>query len=153
MLGGALASVGVVAAGGAALLPSSAASRRWMIRRIITFYAPGTIFEGDDFEQFAAYVERRFLARRIQGLRGLDTYAGLFLPYHSALAGGLPEAPTAMRTIDQQIMDSFFLCTDFFEVNRTPRGRVNLVRSPDPYDAGCSNPVANTTPPMSASAG
>jgi hypothetical protein len=145
LLGGALAAFGLAAAGAAAILPVSGASRRWMVQRVISFYAPGTIFEGDDLEQFAAYVERRILARHIQGLRGLDVYAGLSLPYHSALADRLPEAPATLRSIDQQIMDAFFLSTDFFDENRPPGGRVSMLRSPDPYEAGCSNPLANMT--------
>jgi hypothetical protein len=139
--GAAFAALGAFSALAVPLVP---ASRRAMIQRVIYYYAPGIVFDGDDLTVFADYIHRTVLGRKLQGLRRLGYYTGTFLLYHSASTRDLVRASPDVLDIDQRIMDAFFLCTDFFEDPVTPGRRISLERSPDPYESGCSNPLATT---------
>jgi hypothetical protein len=44
--------------------------------------------------------------------------------------------------VDRGIVNAFFRATDFWDGPRTPGRRIALVRSPDPWEARCSNPLA-----------
>jgi hypothetical protein len=136
--------VAAIGAFGALAVPLVPASRRAMIQRVIYYYAPGIVFDGDDLTTFADYIHRRVLGRELQGLRRLGYYTGTFLLYHSASTRNLVPTPPRILDIDQRIMDAFFLCTDFFEDPVTPGRRISLERPPDPYESGCSNPLAIT---------
>ena len=121
-----------------------------MIQRVIYYYVPGIIFEGADLAEFSKYIHRKVLWPRILGVKRRVFYGGTFLLYHAALVRGLLPAPYAIAEIDQQIMDKFFLCTDFWDAPHTAGRKISLARPPDPYEAVCSNPLANTAMAVSA---
>jgi hypothetical protein len=128
---------------GSAALPFIAAWRRLMIQRLIYYYVPGVTFDGDDLTEFAAYIHRNVLWRDALGIKRLVYYGSTFLLYHSALRNLVP-ARGRVSSIDREIINRFFLCTDFWDAPHTAGRRIALVRSPDPYEAGCSNPLADT---------
>jgi hypothetical protein len=130
------------AALGTGLLSFTPAMRRLLVQRVIYFYVPGIVFEGDDLEAVTEYIHRVQLTRRNGGMRRLIGY-GMATPviHTPALAGFAAPTPT-MLEIDQEIINTFFLCTDFWEAPQVPGRRIRVVRPPDPYDAGCSNPFA-----------
>jgi hypothetical protein len=142
ILGFGVGSLGAAALGSFAL-PFSAASERFMVQRVIYHYAPGIVFEGDDLTEFASYIHRKVLRSKNFGLRKLALYGGTFFPYHTASIKSFLPAVRSISNIDQAIMDKFFLCTDFWSAPPTAGRKISLVRPPDPYEAGCSNPLAN----------
>lgn len=137
--GGAAAALG--AAGAAAVL-SMPALRRRLVQQVIYRHVPGIIFDGDDLAGFADHINATLLSRREGGLRRLIRYGVGSVAMHSAPGRRLVQPSPFMAEIDREIVSSFFLCTDFWQEPRRPRRRVLLVRSPDPYEAGCSNPLA-----------
>lgn len=137
-------------AAGAAALPLLPASRRRMVQGVVYRYVPGIIFDGDDLTNFAGYIRRRVLSRKSKGLRGLEYYGATFLLYHSAMTAELMGPSAFVSDIDQSILDAFFLCTDFWDGPYQAGRRISMVRPPDPYEAGCLNPLAVTSLPLSA---
>jgi hypothetical protein len=130
------------AAATAASLPLLPGTRRWIVRRVIERHVPGIAFEGEDLARFTAEVERLQLNRHRMGLRGMAHYGGVALLQDWPAARGLLErlAPTA--EVDRRIVNAFFRATDFWEGPYRPGRRIAMVRSPDPYESRCSNPLA-----------
>jgi hypothetical protein len=137
--GGAVAVLGGTSAAAALSLP---AMRRRLVQRVIYHYVPGIIFDGDDLVAFTDHINETLLSRRAGGVRRLIRYGVSSIVVHSWPGQRLVQPSSFMAPIDREIVSSFFLCTDFWQVPRRPEQRVSLVRSPDPYEAGCSNPLA-----------
>jgi hypothetical protein len=76
------------AAFGTGLLSFTPATRRLLVQRVIYFYVPGIVFEGDDLEAVTEYIHRVQLTRRNGGMRRLIGY-GMATPvvHTPALAG------------------------------------------------------------------
>lgn len=141
LLGGGLGLL-CAAAFGAGVLSFTPATRRLLVQRVIYFYVPGVVFDGEDLQAVTEYIHRSQLMRRNGGLRRLIGY-GLATPVvHTPALAGLAEPTASMQEIDQEIVNTFFLCTDFWEAPQTSGRRIKVVRPPDPYEAGCSNPLA-----------
>jgi hypothetical protein len=141
ILGGGL-SLLCAAALGSGALSFTPATRRLLVQRVIYFYVPGIIFEGEDLEAVTKYIHRAQLTRRMGGLRRLISYGMATPVIHTPALAGLATPTPTMREIDQEIVNTFFLCTDFWETPHVPGRRIRVVRPPDPYEAGCSNPLA-----------
>ena len=92
--------------------PPAPENSRW-VQRVIYASVPDIVFEGADLAVVAEYVKRKISA----GEEGGDG-------------------------VDRDILGVFFLCTNYFDRARAPGAPVVVVRSPDPYDGGCSNPLA-----------
>lgn len=141
LLGGSGAVVALVAANATAM-PALAAVRRRIVQRVIYHYVPDIVFDDDDLTAFADYVNGTLLSRQEGGLRRLIRYSVKSMVIHS----GGPQKSTPpspfMEEIDREIVSLFFLCTDFWQGPHRPGQRITLVRPPDPYEAGCSNPLA-----------
>ena len=83
------------------------------VQGVIHGSVPGLVFEGGDLAVVADYAKRKFMP---------------------AAGGG--------DTADRDILKVFLLCTNYFDPARAPGGPVVVVRPPDPYEGGCSNPLA-----------
>jgi hypothetical protein len=141
LVGGGL-SLLCAAALGTGALSFTPATRRLLVQRVIYFYVPNIIFEGDDLAAVTEYIHRVQLTRQNGGMRRLIGYGMATPVIHTPALAGLAAPTPTMLEIDQEIINTFFLCTDFWEAPQVPGRRIRVVRPPDPYEAGCSNPLA-----------
>ncbi len=141
--GGGFAALAALGAGGAASLGLLRDPREFLVRRVIDRHVPGIVFDGEDLTRFTAEMNRMLLNRAMMGgRRAMAHYAGTVFLQDWPLARDLLARIRPTREIDREIVGAFFRATDFWDAPRVPGRRIRLLRSPDPYEARCANPLA-----------
>lgn len=112
------------------------------IARFIRHSVPGLAVDEDTLLAFS----RRFLER--SPWRGNRLNGALLIMDNPDLVRLMPErVARAYGWFTRQIITGFLFSTDFFTVAQRRAERTSYVAFADPYEVGCANPLANTSPP------
>lgn len=112
------------------------------IARFIRHSVPGLAVDEDTLLAFS----NRFLER--SPWRGNRLRGALLVMDNPELARLMPDKfARAYDWFSRQIITGFLFSTDFFGAAQRRAERTNYVAFADPYEVGCANPLANTSPP------
>lgn len=140
-----LLGIGAVAAIGGAGGLTFAQGRnlfRHQVHKTVLRYCPDIVFDGDDLTELSDYLQSTFFKGKKLGMLRLYYTLTATVLYHSPFHGMIKGTPLENKLMDRNVMHHFLLSSDYFTDPHTPGRRVKFVRPLDPYEAGCSNPLA-----------